>query len=158
MDAMSNFQRMGDKMSDFMLNLIFIKNYINYYIVLNSTFQSHFAAFIRIVILILILMLLSVSVVETTRADDPPRILFSRFDKSKGLSSDSVRAMTQDRAGNYWLATDVGLTRYDRFVTEAFTHDKGFPKSLSSNSLSDIVYDPKGNKLWIGTSDAGLTR
>ena len=121
---------------------------------MNPTFHIPFTAFIRIVILVL----LSVSNAETMRADDPPRILFSRFDKSNGLSSDSVRAVTQDRRGNYWMATDQGLTRYDRFVTEVFTHDNGLPRSLTSNSLSDIVYDPEGDKLWIGTSDAGLNR
>ena len=66
--------------------------------------------------------------------------------------SRTVRAITKDPNGKYWIGTRGGLYLYDNLkgVTAKYFHDDREQKSLVNNSILCISRDAKGN-LWIGT-------
>lgn len=66
--------------------------------------------------------------------------------------SNTVRAISKDRNGKYWIGTRGGMYIYDpvRGVSAAYTHDEREPKSLVNNSILCITHDTKGD-VWIGT-------
>ena len=55
--------------------------------------------------------------IELTDADDSVcsvnDLCFRHFSVEDGLSSNSVRALMQDKYGFLWIGTDEGLNRYD---------------------------------------------
>jgi signal transduction histidine kinase/ligand-binding sensor domain-containing protein/DNA-binding response OmpR family regulator len=61
-----------------------------------------------------------------------------------------VYALTLDRAGDVWIATDTGLNRW-RSVTRTLE------RVLRDEEVSRVLEDRSG-ALWIGTFDAGLIR
>lgn len=65
------------------------------------------------------------------------------------LSSDRVNSIFKDSKGNLWLATEGGLSKYNRHTNrfKTFTTKNGFP----SNFMLSILEDEKNN-LWISTS------
>jgi signal transduction histidine kinase/ligand-binding sensor domain-containing protein len=75
------------------------------------------------------------------------------------LSTNPLRVVYEDQAGNLWIGTSGGgLNRYDP-ETEQFTryqHDPDHPHTLSGNDVRSIYEDQTG-ALWIGTT-AGLNR
>lgn len=66
--------------------------------------------------------------------------------------SNTVRAISKDRNGRYWIGTRGGLYVYDKLkgVTASYYHDEREPKSLVNNSVLCITHDAKGD-VWIGT-------
>ncbi|MBV5315634.1 MAG: response regulator [Prolixibacteraceae bacterium] len=66
--------------------------------------------------------------------------------------SNTVRAISKDRSGKYWIGTRGGLYVYDKIrgVTASYYHDEREPKSLVNNSVQCITHDAKGD-VWIGT-------
>ncbi|WP_423185816.1 ligand-binding sensor domain-containing diguanylate cyclase [Alishewanella sp. d11] len=70
-----------------------------------------------------------------------------------GLSSNSVRAITQDKQGYMWFGTLFGLNRFDGSQFEVFNTEL-YPK-LASNAITQLLTDSAGN-IWIGTK-AGLS-
>lgn len=70
-----------------------------------------------------------------------------------GLSSNSVRAVTQDQLGYMWFGTLFGLNRFDGRQFEVFNTEL-YPK-LASNAITQLLTDSEGN-IWIGTK-AGLS-
>jgi signal transduction histidine kinase/ligand-binding sensor domain-containing protein len=80
-------------------------------------------------------------------------------DDPNSLSTNPLRVVHEDRAGNLWIGTSGGgLNRFDR-ETEQFTryqHDPDDPNTLSGNDVRSIYEDQTG-ALWIGTT-AGLNR
>jgi signal transduction histidine kinase/DNA-binding NarL/FixJ family response regulator/streptogramin lyase len=77
----------------------------------------------------------------------------------QGLSYDITWSIYEDRAGNLWIGTRIGLNRLDRsdtngkLNTTVYTSKQGF----SDNSVLSIGEDPEGS-LWIGTNGGGLYR
>jgi signal transduction histidine kinase/CheY-like chemotaxis protein/ligand-binding sensor domain-containing protein len=73
------------------------------------------------------------------------------------LSNDFIKAITEDKYGNIWIATwGSGINRFDR-KTERFTHfqnDPKDPKSIPNNFINHIITDSEGI-LWL-TSENGL--
>jgi signal transduction histidine kinase/CheY-like chemotaxis protein/ligand-binding sensor domain-containing protein len=73
------------------------------------------------------------------------------------LSNDFIRAITEDKYGNIWIATwGSGINRFDR-KTERFIHFQNDPKdtkSIPSNFINHIITDSEGI-LWL-TSENGL--
>ncbi|WP_337840392.1 diguanylate cyclase [Rheinheimera sp.] len=69
-----------------------------------------------------------------------------------GLSSNSVRAISQDQQGYIWVGTSYGLNRFDgqQFVT----YSSKTIRQLPSNAINQLLLDSSGY-LWIGTK-AGL--
>lgn len=70
-----------------------------------------------------------------------------------GLSSNSVRAVTQDKLGYMWFGTLFGLNRFDGRQFEVFNTEL-YPK-LASNAITQLLTDSEGN-IWVGTK-AGLS-
>ena len=66
--------------------------------------------------------------------------------------SKTVRAISRDQNGKYWIGTRGGLYLYDlqRGVAAKYYHDDREQKSLVNNSVLCISKDAKGNT-WIGT-------
>lgn len=56
-----------------------------------------------------------------------------------------------------WVATDNGLVKFyrDEDRVEQFVPDAADPESISSNLVSDVLFDEKGT-LWLGTIGGGL--
>jgi signal transduction histidine kinase/ligand-binding sensor domain-containing protein len=74
------------------------------------------------------------------------------FNNMNSLVNNTIRCFCIDRAGNLWIGTDWGLSRYDRehdcFVN--FRYHKDDPLGLSNGTVNDIFEDSRGN-LWIAT-------
>lgn len=70
-----------------------------------------------------------------------------------GLSSNSVRAVSQDQSGYIWLGTLWGLNRFDGLEFEHFTTEN--QRHLASNAITKLLHDSSGY-LWVGTK-AGLS-
>lgn len=66
--------------------------------------------------------------------------------------SNTVRAISRDRSGKYWIGTRGGLYTYEKQkgVVAFYYHDVRQPKSLVNNSVQCIFHDVKGD-VWIGT-------
>jgi len=66
--------------------------------------------------------------------------------------SQTVRAVSKDRNGKYWIGTRGGLYIYEKNTgsTAFYYHDEREPKSLVNNSIQCIFHDMKGD-VWIGT-------
>jgi signal transduction histidine kinase/ligand-binding sensor domain-containing protein len=75
-----------------------------------------------------------------------------RFTQAKGLSSESVNSLFEDREGNIWVATTEGLDRFRDFAIPTFSDQQGF----SSRGLFSILAARDGS-LWLGASN-GLNR
>lgn len=74
------------------------------------------------------------------------------------ISGNWTFAICEDNAQNLWIGTLNGLNCFDT-RTERFTsyqHIPGDQKSLFSNKITALHFDPTGN-LWVGTQD-GLAR
>jgi ligand-binding sensor domain-containing protein/signal transduction histidine kinase len=63
----------------------------------------------------------------------------------------------QDQYGFIWIGTVDGLVRYDGYHFKFYKHDLDNPESLSSNQVTAVIEDSKGN-LWVGTEGDGLDR
>jgi signal transduction histidine kinase/ligand-binding sensor domain-containing protein/CheY-like chemotaxis protein len=76
----------------------------------------------------------------------------------QSLSSDLVRTLLIDPAGNIWAGTDEGLDVLDPRTHRArhFHRRDGDPRALASDRVFALYTDSRG-QLWVGT-DAGLGR
>ncbi|MDX2301953.1 MAG: two-component regulator propeller domain-containing protein [Microscillaceae bacterium] len=72
---------------------------------------------------------------------------FKTFDLSKGLPSNSITAITEDKDQRLWVGTRKGLCLYQKGTFKVFTTEDG----LSSSDISSL-YCGTDNTLWIGTS------
>ncbi|MEI7420449.1 MAG: two-component regulator propeller domain-containing protein [Prolixibacteraceae bacterium] len=72
----------------------------------------------------------------------------------KNDRSNSVRAISKDREGNYWIGTRGGLYSWqkEKGVLAYYCNDKREPSSLRHNSVQCIFLDRNGD-VWIGTGD-----
>ncbi len=75
------------------------------------------------------------------------------WNSADGLSSNSVRSVSQDRQGYVWIGTLYGLNRFDGHHFTQFTTRNS--RQLASNAINKLLLDDKGY-LWIGTK-AGLS-
>ncbi len=85
-----------------------------------------------------------------------------RFTSSstKGLMSNSIRVVYQDKSGTIWVGTDKGgISKYNESTNsfKAFVHDTNVPSSLSNDRVRGIYEDSKGI-LWISTYGGGLNK
>lgn len=94
---------------------------------------------------------------------DPGTGRFQNFrntpDDPGSLSYDSVYEITEDTAGQLWVATQFGLNRLDpasgRF--ERFVHEPHDPESLPADYVIPLLTDSSG-QVWIGTVGGGVAR
>jgi signal transduction histidine kinase/ligand-binding sensor domain-containing protein len=69
---------------------------------------------------------------------------FHVYSSQDGLPGGKVLAITRDRAGNFWIGSEGGLSRFDRGHFITLTKKNGLP----GNSVSGIVEDDEGF-LWL---------
>ncbi len=67
------------------------------------------------------------------------------------LPGDSVRALLQDRVGNIWVATDLGIAHTNPNARTAFSllPSPLHPNMLTNNSVHGIYVDARG-RIWLG--------
>ncbi len=66
-------------------------------------------------------------------------------------------AIANDNQGNYWFATNQGLTVTDKNFNLIKVHTTSTtPNTISTNKINYLMHDPKASKLWICTMGAGV--
>jgi diguanylate cyclase (GGDEF)-like protein len=78
---------------------------------------------------------------------------FTNWTTKQGLPTDTILDIYQDDFGYIWLASYMGLIRFDGIKFKLF--NKRTTPAFESNSARVIEGDDKGN-LWIGTNSDGL--
>ena len=71
-----------------------------------------------------------------------------------GLSNNFVWDITQDKQGCIWIATELGLNRFDGCN---FTTYKSNNSQLNKDALNVLLYDEIENVLWIGGKFEGIS-
>lgn len=97
------------------------------------------------IVTLLIITLLAVSAFSQTVSTD---FHFRHFSVENGLSSNTVRALIQDKQGFLWIGTDEGLNRYDGTSIQQYQYTQG---GSNANYISTL-YENDG-KIWIGTDN-----
>ena len=86
--------------------------------------------------------------VSATGLSGAPAWSFRRYSVRDGLSSNTVRALIQDRKGMIWLGTSDGL---DSFDGKSIIHH---PFGTEGSRYVNALYEDSDNVLWVGTDDA----
>jgi len=86
-------------------------------------------------------------------AQEKPGVVFQRYDKSDGLSSNRIGDIAQDADGFIWIATGNSLQRFDGHYFRTYTTAN--EPALLSNAVKRIYIDSK-NRLWLYDSYKGL--
>lgn len=76
------------------------------------------------------------------------------LDSKAGMSSNTSYQIAQDALGFIWVATPLGLDRYDGGSIKSYTAD-GAPGSLTTDIIRTIEVD-RADNLWVGTKGEGL--
>ncbi len=89
---------------------------------------------------------------------------FKEKDKEKGISSNVIRSINEDKYGNIWIGTDEGvnkLTLQERKKDDPkfikYIHDAEDPTSISYDYILPIFISSKGD-VWIGTLGGGMNK
>ncbi len=77
--------------------------------------------------------------------------------RAGALSSDQVRTVYEDNAGDIWVGNyPTGINYFDRSTTAIISYEQSAEaNSLSLSSILDVQEDSQGN-LWLGTDGGGL--
>ncbi|NBC58812.1 MAG: hypothetical protein GVY05_11090, partial [Bacteroidetes bacterium] len=86
-------------------------------------------------------------------AQQKPGVIFQRYDKSDGLTSNKIRNITQDKEGFIWIATGNSLQRYDGHYFRTYTTEN--EPNLLSNDIINVFCDSQ-NRLWIYYAHKGI--
>ncbi|RPH99826.1 MAG: PAS domain S-box protein [Calditrichaeota bacterium] len=82
-------------------------------------------------------------------------LLFTTLDVEKGLNSDQVTSIIQDRRGFMWMGTPNGLTVYDGVKCYSLSDGDTINPLIPNNHVNSLLEDRQGN-IWVGTA-AGLS-
>jgi ligand-binding sensor domain-containing protein len=80
---------------------------------------------------------------------------YTFYTEKNGLSNKAVSGLLTDDQGFLWVATAVGLNRFDGNDFEKFYNDPADSGSIADNNIQKLLLDAK-DRLWIGTN-AGLS-
>jgi signal transduction histidine kinase/ligand-binding sensor domain-containing protein len=75
---------------------------------------------------------------------------FSHLTVDDGLSSNRIRCILKDSKEFLWLATDVGLDKYDSYQVEKYRSSEKQPGTISSDILT-CIFEDRAKNLWFGT-------
>jgi ligand-binding sensor domain-containing protein len=98
-----------------------------------------------------ILLLLIIIVINQTAFTQAPPVQFQHLSMEQGLSQNRLFAITQDKYGLIWIATEGGLNRFDGYKVESFRYERGNKNSLPNNMVQSLFTDSQGI-VWIGTA------
>lgn len=74
---------------------------------------------------------------------------------NSGLTTNMIRLVTQDKKGNYWIASfDNGLIKFDGKIWTSYNTANS---PIPHNSIYCITFDDKNN-LWLGTYGGGVAK
>ncbi len=96
------------------------------------------------------LFVLSIVLVYAFQLSAQP-LHYSSFQVEDGLPCPEAYEVLQDQQGYIWVATDMGVARYDGYRFESFSSDDG----LLDNSVLAIYEDHKG-RIWFPSASRGL--
>jgi len=77
---------------------------------------------------------------------------FSHLTVDDGLSSNRIRCILKDSKMYLWLATDIGLDKYDSYQVKQYRNNKKQPGTISSDIVT-CIYEDRAKNLWFGTYD-----
>lgn len=95
------------------------------------------------------------SVAHSAEFEDGLSIDFTPTAFSKQLTQQSVRQSFQDSSGAIWFVTQEGLNKYNGHELTNYRYSLTNPDSLSSDNVTQIAEDQKGNLL-VSTIGGGL--
>jgi diguanylate cyclase (GGDEF)-like protein len=77
--------------------------------------------------------------------------------RPSSLPGDSVRDLLQDNSGNVWVATDLGVARYDPDARKAFALQPSTSgdRSLANTNVRGIFVDSR-QRIWLGMSSGRI--
>jgi ligand-binding sensor domain-containing protein/AraC-like DNA-binding protein len=99
---------------------------------------------IRMISIVLLWLLSTAIVVAQDESPLQTAVSFSSLSIDNGLSSNTVRALLQDRKGFVWIGTSRGLNRYDGHQVTAL------PATRAMSVTSMVEW---GDTLWVGTEN-----
>lgn len=73
------------------------------------------------------------------------------------IKCNCIQQLYQDSKGFLWLATPLGLMRFDGYDCKYFRHDPANPKTIANNFVYKITEDKEGN-IWTGLNQKGISR
>ncbi len=79
---------------------------------------------------------------------------FRHLTTANGLSSNNIRAITEDKYGFLWFGTEEGINIYDAYQFRVLRGGTLDSSGLSNDNINDLFRDYSGN-IWVATS-AGL--
>lgn len=72
------------------------------------------------------------------------------------LNCNCIQQIYQDKKGFIWLATSIGLIRFDGYDFKYFRHDPANSKTISNNYVFKLAEDKNGN-IWTGLNQNGIS-
>ncbi|APG02892.1 hypothetical protein BJI69_02510 [Luteibacter rhizovicinus DSM 16549] len=96
-------------------------------------------------------------VIASTAMPPVPTPQFRGFGLHEGLPSSKVKAVAQDAHGFIWVATAIGLARFDgvEFTVPGIGAERDH--AMPAGALSALYID-RDDRIWIGGPDIGLAR
>ncbi len=76
---------------------------------------------------------------------------FKNFQGNKGIASNNIICITQDKKGFMWFGGRRGLYRFDGYSSRVFRNSYPDSSGIGSNSILSLYEDPN-EILWVGTS------
>jgi signal transduction histidine kinase/ligand-binding sensor domain-containing protein/CheY-like chemotaxis protein/AraC-like DNA-binding protein len=89
------------------------------------------------------------TMVALTQRDE---LKFTHYTIRDGLLSSQANSIVQDKDGFLWVATNVGLNRFNGYEFEDMTFLLGVPPPVTVHAL----LSSQSGQLWIGTQDYGI--
>ncbi len=76
---------------------------------------------------------------------------FKNFQGNKGIATNNIICITQDKKGFMWFGGRRGLYRFDGYSSRVFRNSYPDSSGIGSNSILSLYEDPN-ETLWVGTS------
>ena len=71
-----------------------------------------------------------------------------KLDMQQGLSNNYIVGITQDKQGCLWIATELGLNRFDGTIFNVYTK---YQSVLSGNELNKVIAFKNFPIIWFAT-------
>ena len=117
----------------------------------------HHTLFARWILVAAVVLAVVTPVMAATPMPPVPTPQFRGFGLHEGLPSSKVKAVAQDARGFIWVATAMGLARFDgvEFVVPGIGPERNH--AMPAGPLSALYID-RDDRVWIGGPDIGLAR